>query len=400
MFKSVHIAVILFVWAFAINAQTMEFRKISWEEAKASAHKEKKGIFVDVYTSWCVPCKKMEAVFADSAVAAYMSEHFISIRLDAEKESDYALFKLYRPSAYPTFYWFNAQGELSDVKTGYMPADVFIENAENARKNNLSKQYDAYVERWRKGERDYEFVKDFLFDIMPKVYADSVRPYFNLYLQGLSEKELKSRRTCELVRRFTHSITDDAVWRTLVKYNDVYQSYFGYGFGKQMYMNLVRIPMAERFDAEKYARDSACLASIDFPRKEMYREILEMEKRLFNRKYGEALKQAVSLGDRYAGVFPYLYAEMYYTFIIGHFFESNYSPAPEEQKAILALAQKSFDALPSQCTLLYVAAACARNNDYKKAYECMASLPFYGEPVLSSAVYRLLNLERVFPSKQ
>ena len=75
-----------------------------------------------------------------------------------------------------------------------------------------------------------------------------------------------------------------------------------------------------------------------------------------------------------------------------------YTPTLEEQKQILMLAQKAFDLMPSQCTLMYLAAAYARNNNFRQAYECLASMPFYGAPVLSSAVYHLLNLKRIFPS--
>lgn len=362
------------------------------------AHKENKGIFVDVYTSWCGPCKKMASmVFADTVVADYMNKHFVSVKLDAEKGKDHELFKELQPHGYPTFYWFDAEGSLADTQTGFMPAEKFVEASRKALENNFGKRYGLYRERWLKGERDYEFVKDFLFNVMPKVQADSVRPYMNVYLQGLSETELKSKQTGSLLRGFLREIKDDAVWKTLVAYNDVYQSYFGYEFGKQMYMNLIRIPMADRNDTIRHRKDLDCIASVEFPQKRMYQEIRDMETALFKGDYTGALKQALLLGDKYEKDFSYLYSEMFYSFIIAGFFVDTYTPTVGEQEQILQLGEKAFALTPSQCTLMYLSAAYARRGDYDKAYKCLAYIPFYSAPTLSSAVYPLLNIKKGFP---
>lgn len=58
------IGLLLCLSAFVLvaNAQQISFVKnCSWEDLKARAQKEDKPIFVDVYTSWCAPCKKMAA---------------------------------------------------------------------------------------------------------------------------------------------------------------------------------------------------------------------------------------------------------------------------------------------------------------------------------------------------
>ena len=40
------------------GAQT-EFRHVSFDEAKAAAKDESKLLFIDFYTDWCGPCKRM-----------------------------------------------------------------------------------------------------------------------------------------------------------------------------------------------------------------------------------------------------------------------------------------------------------------------------------------------------
>lgn len=63
---------------------------ITWytvEKASSLNAGHHKKILIDIYTSWCSWCRKMDAeTFADPAVAAYMNEHFYAVKLDAEEK--------------------------------------------------------------------------------------------------------------------------------------------------------------------------------------------------------------------------------------------------------------------------------------------------------------------------
>ena len=62
---------------------------MTWEEAvqKASTEASPKKLFIDVYTDWCGWCKKMDKdTFQNAEVAAYMSENFYMVKLDAEQK--------------------------------------------------------------------------------------------------------------------------------------------------------------------------------------------------------------------------------------------------------------------------------------------------------------------------
>ena len=70
-----------------VHAQKVPW--MSWEEAveKASTEAEPKKMFIDVYTDWCGWCKKMDKdTFQDAEVAAYMTENFYMVKLDAEQK--------------------------------------------------------------------------------------------------------------------------------------------------------------------------------------------------------------------------------------------------------------------------------------------------------------------------
>lgn len=81
----------LIMGSFAFKlADTTEAEKIkwyTWEEAVAANENEKRKIFVDIYTSWCGWCKRMDkTTFSDPRVAAYLNKHFYAVKLDAEQK--------------------------------------------------------------------------------------------------------------------------------------------------------------------------------------------------------------------------------------------------------------------------------------------------------------------------
>lgn len=73
---------------------------MTWEEAVEASKKEKKKIFIDVYTDWCGWCKRMDAsTFSHPVIAKYMNEHYYAIKFDAETKSEIKLGdKIYKTS--------------------------------------------------------------------------------------------------------------------------------------------------------------------------------------------------------------------------------------------------------------------------------------------------------------
>lgn len=85
------------------------------EVAKAS----NKLVFVDFYTTWCLPCKLMdEDVFTDEEFATYMNDNFINFKVNAEKGNGANLAMLYQISAYPTLLFLDEEGNVLVQKVG------------------------------------------------------------------------------------------------------------------------------------------------------------------------------------------------------------------------------------------------------------------------------------------
>lgn len=61
---------------------------IKWmtiEQAQTKAKETPKPLMVDVYTSWCGPCKMLEArTFSDPKLAEYVNKHFYAVKFNAE----------------------------------------------------------------------------------------------------------------------------------------------------------------------------------------------------------------------------------------------------------------------------------------------------------------------------
>ena len=88
-------------------------------DAIARAEKEGKLVFVDFYTSWCLPCKLMdEDVFTDRELGRYMNERFVSLKVDAEKGNGVNLASLYNVRAYPTLVFLDTRGRVVAQKEG------------------------------------------------------------------------------------------------------------------------------------------------------------------------------------------------------------------------------------------------------------------------------------------
>lgn len=61
----------------------------TWEEAIELNKTNPKKIYIDIYTTWCGPCKMMDRnTFKDKKIIAYMNEHFYPVKFNAEQKED------------------------------------------------------------------------------------------------------------------------------------------------------------------------------------------------------------------------------------------------------------------------------------------------------------------------
>ncbi|RYD71372.1 MAG: DUF255 domain-containing protein, partial [Sphingobacteriales bacterium] len=145
----------------AVQAQGIEFFHGSWAEAKAEAKKQNKPIFMDAFTTWCGPCKRMAAnVFTKAEVGDYFNKNFVNYKLDMEKGDGPAVAKEFKVEFYPTYLFFTPDGELMHKAMGAKGPEDFIKDGQTAADPN-SNLY-GQVKRFKNGDRDPKFVESFL----------------------------------------------------------------------------------------------------------------------------------------------------------------------------------------------------------------------------------------------
>jgi thiol-disulfide isomerase/thioredoxin len=111
----------------------IQFFKGSWKELLAEAKKQNKPIFVDVYTTWCGPCKLMaKEAFPDKAVGEKFNANFVSYQIDAEKGEGITVAKQYAVTAYPTTLYVSASGDLVHRSIGYGGIKGLLAEADKA----------------------------------------------------------------------------------------------------------------------------------------------------------------------------------------------------------------------------------------------------------------------------
>jgi len=75
-----------------VMVSTISFGQVEWltfEEAQLRSETEPRKIFVDVFTDWCIWCKKMDKkTFQQEEIADYLNANYYPVKFDAEQKED------------------------------------------------------------------------------------------------------------------------------------------------------------------------------------------------------------------------------------------------------------------------------------------------------------------------
>ncbi len=105
----------------------MQFFEGGWAAALQKAGAEKKPIFLDIYASWCGPCKMLKKkTFTDKGVGDYYNANYINLSFDGEEGEGVMLAQKYQITGYPTLIILNPDGSVVKMATGFLPPDEFL----------------------------------------------------------------------------------------------------------------------------------------------------------------------------------------------------------------------------------------------------------------------------------
>ena len=124
------IFVLLIVFFTNTSYSQIQFEQLTWQQALGKAREENKMIFVDVYTTWCSYCKQMDAhIFPIKEVGDYHNEHFINLKIDAERGDGLVIRNSYRLLGFPTFLYLDSQGNVVRKVAGYQSKEQLLYNS-------------------------------------------------------------------------------------------------------------------------------------------------------------------------------------------------------------------------------------------------------------------------------
>ncbi len=143
--------------ALTAFAQGMDFFHGSWEETLAEARKRGVVIFVDAYTTWCGPCKRMASqTFPVKEVGDFYNPNFVNVKIDMESEAGLKFKRKYPVRSYPTFLFIAPDESIVLQVVGAKPADQFIAVGQEAlKKYDGSAQYQV---KYDAGDHSYDVV--------------------------------------------------------------------------------------------------------------------------------------------------------------------------------------------------------------------------------------------------
>jgi thioredoxin 1 len=119
------------------TADGIDFLEGSWSKALSKAKTSGKLIFVDAYTTWCGPCKRMSAnVFPNNSVGKLYNKNFINVKMDMERGDGPAFGRKYEINAYPSLLFIDGNGKLIKKVIGGQDVEGFL---------NLGKKVSKYT---------------------------------------------------------------------------------------------------------------------------------------------------------------------------------------------------------------------------------------------------------------
>ena len=212
--KKIISIVCLAVLCLAAHAQGIQFTEGTWSEILEKAKTGNRPVFVDVYTVWCGPCKKMaKEIFTQKEAGDYFNAHFINYKIDAEKGEGRDIARRFNVTAYPTCLFITPEGKLISSFMGAQTVAQLVREGEKAVRNySILPELEKLDAEYAQGGKDVAFLQKYC--RMRSDFGTKGGQPVNDLLNKLTDTELTAKENIEWVQSMT--VYDEALLQRLV----------------------------------------------------------------------------------------------------------------------------------------------------------------------------------------
>jgi thiol-disulfide isomerase/thioredoxin len=197
--SSILIPLLFLITQFQTIAQGIQWQTGSFENILNKAKSQKKLIYIDIYTTWCTPCKQMDAeVFTNANVGKIFNDNFINYKIDGEKGEGKDLVDYFELDSYPTSMFIDGDWNVIQKLVGFRPVERLLESAEKMKeRSKISGSDDDLEQAYMKGRRDATFLLEYIKVRQLQKMENST--ILDEYLGKINPEQLKSESTLKLI---------------------------------------------------------------------------------------------------------------------------------------------------------------------------------------------------------
>ena len=260
-YKTIKSSIKLIIFLFFLESAQAQDKgikfeyNIHWQAVLDKAKAENKYIFIDCFTTWCGPCKYMNnEIFPKAEVGEIYNEKYINIKLQFDTTSndkEETMFqrqdadfinRKYKIESYPTYLFFNPEGQLVHRDGGGCDEKEFISKGMNAL--DTLKQYYTQLKKYQRGIRDTFFLKNLTLLALSVDEAESTAKFAKDYILKKS-KVLDTDDDLKFIYQTARATKDTGfiiIMNNLDKFESVIEK-------KRLYTTLRTIIMQSEFAA-------------------------------------------------------------------------------------------------------------------------------------------------------
>lgn len=232
----------------AQDEKSIQFQHgVSWSQIKEKARNENKYIFMDAFTTWCLPCRVMaNKIFPQPNVADFFNKNFINVAVqfdvtkndNEEVKSWYkdakSLIDTFKINSYPTYLFFSPDGELVHKILGASATgEDFIAKSKKAL--NPDTQYYTLKRQYEAGKKDPQFLLLLINAAQLETDSKFIPVVINEYLAA--QKDLLTEANVKLLLISTSKSTHPG-FTALRNHASLVDSIAGKGKSKEVIRNI------------------------------------------------------------------------------------------------------------------------------------------------------------------